>query len=54
MDTIKTVMIENFRDSLYNPIISKYVDFTDIICMADGDTIEFDINCGKCDDGTIA
>lgn len=44
-------MIEDFIDSLYRPLLRKYVDWFDIICLCDGERIEVNLNEGKLDDG---
>lgn len=49
--TVKDVMRENFIASLYKPLLSKYVDWLDIICMNEGDKIKVNITEGKLDDG---
>jgi hypothetical protein len=49
--TIKEIMREDFKDSLYNPLLSKYVEWFDILILEDGDKIEVNLTAGKLDDG---
>lgn len=51
MKTYKELMREDFVDSLYRPLLSKYVDWLDVICLCDGEKIEVNLNEGKIDDG---
>ncbi len=51
MRTIKEFMRDDFYESLYKPLLSKYVALLDIICLMDGERIEVNLNEGKIDDG---
>lgn len=51
MKTYKELMREDFADSLYKPLLNKYVDWFEVICLCDGERIEININEGKLDDG---
>lgn len=53
MMTIKEIMRREFREDVYNPFLAKYVDWFDILSLADGDKIEVKISEGKLDDGTF-
>lgn len=49
--TIKDLMRQDFEDSLYRPLLSKYVNWLDVICLYDGEKIEVNLSEGKLDDG---
>lgn len=51
MKTYKELMRQDFVDSLYRPLLIKYVDWLDVISLYDGQKIEINLNDGKLDDG---
>lgn len=47
MKTYKELMRQDFEDSLYRPLLSKYVNWFDVICLSDGERIEVNLSEGN-------